>query len=315
MPLLFYIVIAIENKKKLSRRDWLIIIFVSAGMFFGLLLQFIRSLEASIAVILVAVSLVGVDLLLLVLGDHETVLTAGSNPYSGLGDNHSMSKQRKKLALQLLYFFPSFLIVYLLSLSRAINHDTTAVLFMVCNTSTKIVFVAILMASHVEVLYVLFVAETHLNDAKRAFLRYIMHEVRVPLNSITMGIGLLEESSHLDEGDRQSLRMMKSSTGFIQETLNDVLSMQKIEEGKLELTPLPFIVEDMVHVVKAALHGSLSDKNIQLFISISEDVPKFVIGDRFRIEHVLANLLSNAIKFSPINGRIFVTVSLYVSVN
>eukprot|EP01042_Synura_sphagnicola_P004941 gene4941-6296_t len=166
------------------------------------------------------------------------------------------------------------------------------------------------MTSHVEVLYMLFVLELHLNAAKRSFLRYIMHEVRVPLNSITMGIGLLEESHHLSGEDRESLLMMKGATSFMQETLNDILCMQKIEEGKLELIYAPFRPADAVQVVRSVLQGSLAQKRIQLYTLVYDDVPEFVIGDRFRIEHVLANLLSNAIKFSPSNGRIFVVVSL-----
>ena len=176
--------------------------------------------------------------------------------------------------------------------------------------STKIIFISMVMTSHVEVLYMLFVLELHLNAAKRSFLRYIMHEVRVPLNSITMGIGLLEESHHLSGEDRESLLMMKGATSFMQETLNDILCMQKIEEGKLELIYAPFRPADAVQVVRSVLQGSLAQKRIQLYTLVYDDVPEYVIGDRFRIEHVLANLLSNAIKFSHSNGRIFVVVSL-----
>jgi len=62
--------------------------------------------------------------------------------------------------------------------------------------------------------------------------------------------------------------------------------------------------------VRSVLQGTMSQKNIHLYTLVYDDVPEFVIGDRFRIEHVLANLLSNAIKFSPSHGRIFMIVSL-----
>jgi signal transduction histidine kinase len=46
-----------------------------------------------------------------------------------------------------------------------------------------------------------------------------------------------------------------------------------------------------------------------LLTSIKHNVPREVVGDRYRIEHVLANLLSNAVKFSPEYGSIKITVS------
>ena len=310
VPLLFYIVIATEHKRKLSKRDWYILMSVSTGMLLGCSLQFNSSRDASMLVIIVAAFLVGISLILLVLGDPETSIGRNKIPSTGLGSNFSSTKLRRKLAWQLMAFIPSFPLVYILSFSRIIGHDTAAVWLMGCNMSTKIIFISIVMTSHVEVLYMLFVLELHLNAAKRSFLRYIMHEVRVPLNSITMGIGLLEESHHLSGEDRESLLMMKGATSFMQETLNDILCMQKIEEGKLELIYAPFRPADAVQVVRSVLQGSLAQKRIQLYTLVYDDVPEFVIGDRFRIEHVLANLLSNAIKFSPSNGRIFVVVSL-----
>ena len=310
VPLLFYTVIAVENKGNISRRDWIILSSVSLGMLLGCSLQFCTSFSGAMLLIIIALTSVGLALVLLILGDRDNGVGQKDYSQSEFGSYSSSVKTRKKLAWQLLCFFPSFPIVYFLSLRRIISHDMTVVLFMVCNISTKIIFVAILMAAHVEVLYMLFIAETHLNASKRAFLRYVMHEVRVPLSSITMGIGLLEESDHITDEERESLMMMKGATCFMQETLNDVLCMQKIEEGKLELCYVPFPVADVVRVVESALKGSLSQKRIQLYTMVNEDVPAFVRGDRFRIEHVLANLLSNAIKFSPHHGSIFVTVSL-----
>ena len=174
-------------------------IFISIGMVLGLALQFIHTRQGALFVLVMSLCFVTASLFLLISGDGSTADNQKRNAHDEQEDNLGLMLQRKKLAWQLLCFIPSFPLVYFLSLSRAISHDTTVVLFMACNVSTKIMFVAILMTSHVEILYVLFVTETHLNAAKRSFLRYIMHEVRVPLNSITMGIGLLEESDHLDE--------------------------------------------------------------------------------------------------------------------
>ena len=219
------------------------------------------------------------------------------------------SIQRRRLSLQLLYFIPSFPIVYILSAVKVINHDITVVAFMLCNISTKIIFVAILLCAHVEVLYVLFVTERNINAAKRKFLRYIMHEVRVPLSSVVMGIQVMEGCEYLNEEEKDTIVMMKGATDFMRETLNDILCMQKIEEGKLELSYTPFVLTDVLKSVKLSLRGLLHERDIQLFTSVQDTLPHIVIGDRYRVEHVLANLLSNAIKFSPRSGRIFILIT------
>ena len=45
-------------------------------------------------------------------------------------------------------------------------------------------------------------------------------------------------------------------------------------------------------------------------VNSSPAVPQLVLGDRYRIEHVIGNLLSNAIKFSPEDSEIVVEVSV-----
>ena len=119
-----------------------------------------------------------------------------------------------------------------------------------------------------------------------------------------MGIEGLEMSDCLGDLERESLLMMKSAANFMGDTLNDVLSMQKIEEGKFELDISHFSLRKSVTTAIALSQGALNAKSIRLDLRFDDCVPQSLLGDRFRIEHVLTNLLSNAIKFSPKNSRI-----------
>ena len=86
-------------------------------------------------------------------------------------------------------------------------------------------------------------AEYKSTQARRAFLRYVLHEVRVPLNSLSMGLQLLrsmDEDSGASDSKKEiekqdTLIMMMEAINFMSETINDVLCIQKIEDGKLEL--------------------------------------------------------------------------------
>jgi signal transduction histidine kinase len=92
-------------------------------------------------------------------------------------------------------------------------------------------------------------------------------------------------------------------------TLNDVLSMQKIEEGKMELEMRNFHLPDAVTKVFSAFRGAAVGKELSLQLTVAQGFPQLVLGDRFKIEHVIANLLSNAIKFSPRGAVVEVALS------
>ena len=107
-----------------------------------------------------------------------------------------------------------------------------------------------------------------------------------------------------------------------------------VPTGKLELDIEPFSISDAVFKVKAALRGGLMQKRIQLVpigyhshsllcavrcmnmyvlqqvLYKSPLVPDQIMGDRYRIEHVIMNFVSNAIKFSPADAAIVVDVSV-----
>ena len=73
-----------------------------------------------------------------------------------------------------------------------------------------------------------------INDSRRFFLKYIFHEVRNPLNSFAIGLEILRKSN-LPQEIQETLTMMTSSKEYMADTLNNVLSIQKIEEGKMDL--------------------------------------------------------------------------------
>jgi two-component system sensor histidine kinase/response regulator FitF len=152
--------------------------------------------------------------------------------------------------------------------------------------------------------------EQKANEARRSFMKYLFHEVRTPLNSISMGIELIEESRGLELSERELVESMKQATLFMGDTLNDVFSVQQIEEGKLELDMVSFSFSTMLSRIMSTFQASLLSNRICLTFAICPFLQKSeAIGDRHRIEHVVSNLVSNAIKFSPDGGAVQIEVS------
>ena len=87
--------------------------------------------------------------------------------------------------------------------------------------TTKLIFSAVVTDSHIELLYKGFkLQKDRANNAKEAFLRHIMHEVRVPLNSITMGLDVLatmQDSGTSSGVDREALMESRNAIALMRE--------------------------------------------------------------------------------------------------
>jgi hypothetical protein len=91
-------------------------------------------------------------------------------------------------------------------------------------------------------------------EARRTFLRYVFHEIRVPLNTVSMGLAIVtDDAEQLTESSQEALKMMSSSVNFMSDCLNDVLSISKIEDGNLELVKQPFLLDDLLGEVTQAV--------------------------------------------------------------
>lgn len=73
-----------------------------------------------------------------------------------------------------------------------LDRDEVVVANMLIGLVTKLIFVSTL---SMESVVMQFASERKVNDRRRQFLRYVFHEVRVPLNTITMGITILKDDA------------------------------------------------------------------------------------------------------------------------
>lgn len=133
--------------------------------------------------------------------------------------------------------------------------------------------------------------------AKSEFLAVTSHEIRTPLNAI-LGLAYLLERAELEPAQQAQARQISQAGRSLLALLNDVLDLSKIEAGQLEIEARDFELRPLIENEVALLSAGSRASNLEVRLSIDNELPAVVHGDGLRLRQVLHNLLSNAIKFT-----------------
>ena len=80
--------------------------------------------------------------------------------------------------------------------------------------------------------------------------------------------------------------------------INNILDFSKIEAGKLELNIEEVDLYELVHQTIHLFKFQAQQKQIDLTLTIQEQVPRYILADSLRLKQVLVNLINNALKFT-----------------
>ncbi|MFT3725297.1 MAG: HAMP domain-containing sensor histidine kinase [Hyphomonadaceae bacterium] len=150
------------------------------------------------------------------------------------------------------------------------------------------------------------------SQAKGSFLSNMSHELRTPLNHIN---GFAEMMANEIYGPLGSERYKEYTQDIVQaakhleEMINDILDMSKVEAGKMRLSPALIDPVDAVDGAVKLARRRAADREIHLTFDPDDDLPD-INGDHRAIKQMTFNLITNAIKFTDAGGEIGVTVTL-----
>jgi PAS domain S-box-containing protein len=141
---------------------------------------------------------------------------------------------------------------------------------------------------------------------KSEFVSTVSHELRTPLTSIRGSMGLLEGGvmGELPGPVLDMVRIARTNTERLIRLINDILDLEKIEAGKLELRLQPVEVAEVVEATFSGVRAMADAAKVELRAEVGGAGQ--VRADRDRLIQVLTNLVSNAIKFSPAQGVVTV---------
>jgi len=135
------------------------------------------------------------------------------------------------------------------------------------------------------------------NRAKTLFLASVSHELRTPLSAI-IGLSSLISETSLDAEQRGIVRTISSAGEFLLRQINNILSLSRIEAGKMPIEQIDFDLSEVLSTARAMVLTQAQQKKLRLTIHIDPKAPLQLHGPKHHLEEILLNLLGNAIKFT-----------------
>jgi len=140
--------------------------------------------------------------------------------------------------------------------------------------------------------------------AKSEFLSRMSHDMRTPMNGI-IGLARLAKDSDDTELVYSYLDKIISSSKYLLGLLNDILTVSKIEENRMEIYEEPARVEYFLAGIISVIQ-TLADEKGVIFKRELDSVHKkpYQEFDILHVQQIIINLLNNAVKFTPRGGTV-----------
>ena len=144
----------------------------------------------------------------------------------------------------------------------------------------------------------LFEKEKELNQLKTRFVSMASHEFRTPLSSMQLSASLIDR--YMVKQDATNVEKhtakIKNSINNLTTILNDFLSLEKLEAGKVEATAQVFNIISFAEEIAEEMQ--LMTKQNQHIIYEHTGTKANVLLDQNLLKNCIINLISNAIKYS-----------------
>ncbi len=147
--------------------------------------------------------------------------------------------------------------------------------------------------------------EHQIDRMKSEFISIASHQLRTPLTAIKTYAHLLANgfSGQPNKQQQKFLDIILASSDRMNELINTLLDIAKIEEGSLTVSPRKVDVHKLIQEVMQELAPLAKDKHINLE-AVFNTKNYSLKTDPLLLREICSNLLSNAIKYTPNKGQV-----------
>ncbi len=151
----------------------------------------------------------------------------------------------------------------------------------------------------------------HLEEAKSSFISVASHELRTPLTVIHSYTQMLQMLPAIngDEGARELLAGVAKGVARLQEIMNDMVSVIRVELADTQFSFVPISIRNLIKSVEVEQTVATEERQLTLTTDVAKDLP-MINGDLKQLHSALSRIVSNAIKYTPDGGRISIGARL-----
>ncbi len=146
---------------------------------------------------------------------------------------------------------------------------------------------------------------------KENFIASISHEMRTPMNAI-YGMSNLLAQTNLNEEQRSYIDSVKQSSEILLGVINDILEVSTLQNSKMDFELKDFDLSELMSNLVNVMQYKKNEKPLDFLLTIDPSVPRFIKGDKLRLNQILFNIVGNAVKFTDA-GFVKINVSLVES--
>ncbi len=152
--------------------------------------------------------------------------------------------------------------------------------------------------------------QAEIDRMKADLISIVSHELRSPLTSIKGYIDLMISGDLGEISDEMAgyLKIISTNANRLAALIDDLLDLDRIESGKLNMTFGKVDVRYLCDYVYLTMKPQAEQKNINFVMDVKPGLA--VSGDVDRLQQALTNLVSNAIKYTPESGEVRITTTV-----
>ena len=146
--------------------------------------------------------------------------------------------------------------------------------------------------------------ESRNDDAQRAsaaktrFLAIASHDLRQPMHTISLLVGILRERNRVEETG-ELLRKIQISVEMMERLFDGLLDITRLDAGVVHVTPVNFDISEILYHIELQYAPLASKKEIALRVRKPHI---FVMSDPILLERIIGNLVSNAVRYTDTGG-------------